>query len=693
MLRNSGFVRLHCDRAVTATDTATTLDQLCVDTIKTLSMDAVQKANSGHPGTPMALAPLAYVLYTRVMKHNPRDPRWPDRDRFVLSAGHASMLLYSTLYLSGYDVSLEEDIMRFRQLGSRAAGHPEYWHMPGIEVTSGPLGQGISHSVGMALAERMLAARFNRPGHEVIDHHTFVIASDGDIEEGISSEASSLSGHLGLGRLIVFYDQNHISIEGDTALALSEDTGRRYEAYGWHVHDLEEQIELDNLEHALRTAIDVEDRPSLIIVRTHIAQGSPHKQDTAGAHGSPLGEEEVKLTKQAIGWPSQEPFYVPPEALKQFRRCVERGAEQQAEWVKRMDAYAEAHAELAQELERLIRRELPAGWDAEVPRFHASGTMTATRKSSNTVLQWAAERVPELVGGSADLAPSTLTLIDGAGSVEKGSYGGRNLHFGIREHAMGAIVNGMTLHYLRGYGSTFFIFSDYMKGSLRLAALMGVPSIFVFTHDSIGLGEDGPTHQPIEQLAGLRALPGMPIIRPAGANETALAWRYAIASTDHPTALVFSRQGVPTWNPAAVPDDAIERGAYVLRDSYKEPDPPELILISTGTEVHICARAADLLEADGIATRVVSMPCMEHFDAQDQKYRDQVLPPGCRARVSLEAAATLGWDRWVGELGEAIGMHTFGASAPAGALYKHFGFTPERVAEAGKRAVQRAKGN
>ena len=677
---------------MTATDTATALDRLCIDTIRTLSMDAVQKANSGHPGTPMALAPLAYVLYTRMMRHNPRDPDWPDRDRFILSCGHASMLLYSTLYLAGYDVSLEEDIMRFRQLGSKAAGHPEHGHCPGVEVTTGPLGQGISHAVGFALAERMLAARFNRPGHDVVDHRTFVIASDGDLEEGISGEASSLAGHLGLGRLISFYDDNHISIEGNTALAFSEDVGKRYEAYGWHVQNLGEDLGLDRLQEALQTAIGVEDQPSMIIVRTHIAQGSPHKQDTASAHGSPLGEEEVKLTKQAMGWPSEEPFYVPEEALAHFRKCIERGAEAQAEWQSRFDAYAQKHPEPAQELQRMIRRELPPGWDSDVPRFHASGTMTATRKSSNTVLQWAASKVPELVGGSADLAPSTLTHIDDAGDVEAGSYEGRNLHFGIREHAMGAIVSGLTLHYFRGYGSTFLVFSDYMRGSIRIAALMGLPSIFVYTHDSIGLGEDGPTHQPIEHLAALRAVPGLSVIRPAGANETALAWRYAIASQDHPSVLVFSRQGVPTWNPAAIPADAIDRGAYVLRDSFKEPDPPDAILIATGTEVHICARAADLLEADGIATRVVSMPCVEHFAAQDAGYRDQVLPPSCRARVSLEAATTFGWHRWVGELGEAIGMHSFGASAPAGVLYKHFGFTPERVADSGRAAVERVKG-
>jgi transketolase len=676
---------------VTATDSATKLDELCVDTIRTLSMDAVQKAHSGHPGTPMALAPVAYVLYTRVMRHAPRDPEWPDRDRFVLSAGHASMLLYSTLYLSGYDVSLEDDIEQFRQLGSRAAGHPEYGHLPGIEATTGPLGQGISTAVGLALAERMLAARFNRPDHEIVDHHTFVIASDGDIEEGISSEACSLAGHLGLGRLICFYDQNHISIEGNTELALSENTALRYEAYGWHVQDLHENIGLDELEAALRTAKEVDDRPSLIVIRSHIGYGSPHKQDTAAAHGSPLGEDEVRLTKEAYGWDPDKQFYVPKEALDHFRGCVERGAELVSEWNQRFSTYQDSFPELAGEFSRLVRRELPPGWDAEVPEFHASGTMTATRKSSHEVLQWAAAHVPELVGGSADLTPSTLTRIDDGGDVEAGHYDGRNIHFGIREHAMGAVVNGLTLHYLRGYGSTFFVFSDYMRGSVRLAALMGCPSIFVYTHDSIGLGEDGPTHQPIEHLAGLRAMPGLRVVRPAGANETALAWHYAIASTDHPSALVLSRQGVPTWNPAAVPRDAIERGAYVLRDSYKEPGTPDLILISTGTEVNICAEAADLIEAGGIATRVVSMPCWENFADQDQAYRDRVLPPDCRARVSLEAASTFGWERWIGDAGEAIGMHTFGASAPAGALYKHFGFTPDHVAERGRAVVERVK--
>jgi transketolase len=675
---------------VTVTDTVTSLDELCVDTIRTLSMDAVQKANSGHPGTPMALAPLAYVLYTRIMRHNPRDPAWPDRDRFVLSAGHASMLLYSTLYLSGYDIDLD-DIKQFRQLGSKTPGHPEYGEVPGVEVTTGPLGQGIAHAVGMTLAERMLAASFNRGGHEIVDHRTFVIASDGDIQEGICSEASSLAGHLGLGRLIVFYDDNKIQLAGPVSEAFSEDVGARYEAYGWHVCNVGEDLSLERLEEATQAAMTEAERPSLVILRSHIGFGSPHKQDTPSAHGSPLGEEEVRLTKEAYGWDPDKHFYVPDEALKHFRGCVERGAELQSEWQKRFDDYAESHPELASELGRLFRGELPPGWDSEVPRFHASGTMTATRKSSHTVLQWAASHVPELVGGSADLATSTLTVVDDGGDVERGQYAGRNIHFGVREHAMGAVVNGLTLHYLRAFGSTFLIFSDYMRGSIRIAAVMGLPSIFAYTHDSIGLGEDGPTHQPIEQLAGLRAIPVLRVIRPAGANETALAWRHAVASRDHPSVLVFSRQGIPTWNPAAVPDDAIERGAYVLRDSFREPDPPDLIFISTGTEVHICARAADLLEADGIATRVVSMPCMENFAAQDSAYQHTVLPPTTRARVSVEAASTMGWDRWVGDAGETIGMETFGASAPAGALYRHFGFTPEQVAMRAREVVSRVK--
>ena len=653
----------------------TTLDELCVNTIRTLSMDAVQKANSGHPGTPMALAPLAYVLYTRVMEHAPSHPDWFDRDRFVLSCGHASMLLYSTLYLTGYGLTLD-DLKNFRQLGSPTAGHPEYGHAAGIETTTGPLGQGISTAVGMAIGERLFAERFNREGHEIVDHYTYVIASDGDLQEGVSSEASSLAGHLGLGKLISFWDDNHISIEGDTALSFTEDVASRYEAYGWHVQNLGEDIGLDRIEQALANAKDVRDRPSLIIVRTHIAPGSPNKQDTHGAHGSPLGDEEIRLTKEVYNWPSQEPFFVPEESLEHFRECGPRGEELVSAWNQRFEAYRADFPEEAAELERIVSRTLPEGWDADLPSKGPDAGSIATRKSSQDVIQWAAAQVPEMVGGSADLAPSTLTLIDGGGDVERGSFGGRNFHFGIREHGMGAITNGLVLHGFRSFGAGFFIFSDYMKASLRLAAIMRIPSTFVFTHDSIGVGEDGPTHQPIEQLATLRATPNINVVRPADFNETALAWQFALKATETPTALALSRQGVPTLDPATVPADAIERGAYVLQDSDGEPD---LILMASGTEVSIAIEAAALLE--DVKVRVVSMPCLDRFAEQDQAYRDSVLPPAVTARVSVEAAANLGWHRWVGDRGAVVAMESFGASAPAGALYKHFGFTGEHVAE------------
>jgi transketolase len=623
----------------------------------------------------MALAPITYLLYTRVMRHNPADPDWADRDRFVLSAGHASMLLYSMLYLTGYGLSLD-DLKNFRQLGSPTAGHPERGHAAGIETTTGPLGQGISNSVGLALAERMLAARFNQPGHEIVDHYTYTIASDGDLQEGVSSEASSLAGHLGVGRLIAFWDDNHISIEGETELSFTEDVGKRYEAYGWHVQNLGEDLELDRIEKAIDEAKSVDDQPSLIIVRTHIAPGAPTKQDTEAAHGAPLGEDEIKATKQAYDWPSDEPFFVPEEALEHFRKCIDRGKEQEAEWSQRLDAYRSEHPGLAAEFERIMSGKLPEGWDDDVPKFDPERGMIATRKASQEVIQWAASKVPELVGGSADLAPSTLTLIDGGGDVQKGDYAGRNLHFGIREHGMGAIVNGLALHGFRAYGSTFLIFSDYMKGAIRLSALMHLPSIWVFTHDSIGLGEDGPTHQPIEQLAHLRAVPNLYVVRPAGANETALAWQFAIEQEAAPTVMALSRQGLPIWDPAGVPADAIRRGAYVLRQTG-EGD-PDVILIGTGSELHIASEAADLLE--GMNARVVSMPCVERFFEQDQSYRDEVLPPAVRARVVVEAATTFGWERVATDDGAIVGMTTFGASGPQKALYEHFGFTPQNIA-------------
>jgi transketolase len=671
---------------MTTAATSTQLDELCVNTIRTLSMDAVEKAKSGHPGAPMALAPLAYVLYTRVMRHSPEQPDWFDRDRFVLSAGHASMLLYSVLYLTGYGLTLD-DLKNFRQLGSPTAGHPEYGHAAGIEATTGPLGQGLGMSVGLALAEAMLAARFNRPGNEIVDHRTYVIASDGDMQEGVGSEACSLAGHLGLGKLTVFYDSNHIQLAGETAMAFSEDVGKRFEAYGWHVQDVGEDLSLDRLAGAAEAAQDVADRPSLVIVRSHIGYGSPHKQDSYKAHGSPLGEEEVALTKEGYGWDPDAHFLVPDEVLARFRETIPRGKELVADWTERLDAYRAAEQDAYEELALVMERRLPDGWDREVPKFRPEDGMIATRKASQKVIQWAAARVPQLVSGSADLEPSTLTEIEDGGSVERGDYSGRNVHYGVREHGMGAIVNGLNLHGLRAFSSTFFNFVDYMKPAVRLAALMRLPSIFVYTHDSIGLGEDGPTHQPIEQLALLRATPNTYAVRPAGGNETALGWRFALESEETPVALILSRQGLPVWNPSAVPADAIHRGAYVLRESYK--DEPDLILIGTGSEVHICTAAADLLEADGIATRVVSAPCLDRFAEQDESYRDGVLPPSVRARVSVEAASELGWTTWTTDDGEAIGMTTFGASAPHTDLYEHFGFTPERVAERGKAVVER----
>ncbi|MGH2906632.1 MAG: transketolase [Solirubrobacterales bacterium] len=666
----------------TATDAA--IEKLAVDTIRTLSMDGVQAANSGHPGTPMALAPFTYVLYTRIMRHTPQNPQWAARDRFILSAGHASMLLYSTLHLTGYGISLD-DLKNFRQLGSPTAGHPEYGHAPGIETTTGPLGQGISTAVGFAIGEALMRDRFATDDFDPVGHYTYVIASDGDIEEGISSEAGSLAGHLGLGRLIAFYDDNHISIEGDTSLALSEDTGKRYEAYGWHVINIGEDIGLDTIEDAIKQAQAVTDRPSLIIARTHIAFGSPNKVDTEGAHGSPLGEDEIKLTKEAYGYPSLEPFFVADEVRDHYAKTAERGELAFKEWEGNFDAYAANHPELAAELNRLLVGELPQGWDDAIPTFDPADKPVATRKASETVIQWAAAQVPELVGGSADLAPSNLTLIADAGSIEKNAFSGRNMHFGIREHAMGAAVNGLTLSGLRGYGATFLIFSDYMKPAMRLAALMNVPSIFVFTHDSIGLGEDGPTHQPIEQLWALRATPNLNVIRPADANETALAWHFALKQNGRPSMLALSRQNLRILG--NVPSDAIERGAYVVQDSEPEP---ELIFIATGSEVEIALDAAEITEADGIATRVVSAPCLESFGEQPQSYRDEILPPAVKARVSVEAGSTVGWHRWVGDAGYCVGMESFGASGPQPDLYKHFGFTAEKVAEHGK-AVAREK--
>ncbi|MEZ5075083.1 MAG: transketolase [Solirubrobacterales bacterium] len=674
------------DRGETARDRgAAAPDELAIDTIRTLAMDAVQKANSGHPGTPMGLAPLGYVLYSQLMRHNPVNPRWPGRDRFILSCGHACMLQYACLHLCGYDLSLD-DIKQFRQWQSRTPGHPEYGHTAGVEVSTGPLGQGFANSVGFALAEAHLAATFNRPAHEIVDHHVFTICSDGDMEEGIASEAASLAGYLGLGKLIAIYDDNKITIEGSTDLAFHDDVGKRFESYGWSVHELEINPPLEQITAALEEAKSVTDRPSLVVLPSHIGFGSPNKQDHASAHGAPLGVEEVALTKEALGWPYEEPFTVPDAVYELFAGVKERGIAAEAEWDERFEAYAAEHPDLAGELERIIRRgepSLPAL--AEAPKFEAGGDPVATRSASGKALNWLAPAVPELIGGSADLAPSTATNLNDFPSVRRHDFGGRNLHFGIREHAMGAIVNAMTIEGLRAYGATFLVFSDYMRGAIRLAAIMDVPSIFVFTHDSIGVGEDGPTHQPVEQLAALRAMPSLDVIRPADANETALAWHWLLGGDRDPTALALSRQKLPILDRAAIPDDAIERGGYVLRD----PDGggPELILIGTGSEVSLCLEAADLLADEGVGARVVSMPSMERFAEQDEAYRDEVLPPRVTARVSVEAATTFGWERWVGDRGLAVGIDHYGASAPAADVFAGFGFTAEAVADRARELI------
>lgn len=670
-----------------ATD-ARSLDELCVNTIRTLSIDGVERAASGHPGAPMALAPLAYQLYTRTLRHNPANPHWFDRDRFVLSAGHASMLLYSALHLTGYGISLD-DLKRFRQLGSPTAGHPEYEAegTPGVEVTTGPLGQGVGNAVGFALAERMLAARFNRDGHELVDHRTYAIASDGDMQEGVSAEASSLAGHLGLGRLTVFYDDNHVQLAGPTSMGFSEDVAARYEAYGWHVQNLGEDLSLGALDAAIEAAREETARPSLIVLRTHIGYGAPNTQDTFKAHGSPLGEDETRLTKEAYGWDPDAHFLVPDEAAAHFREALDRGERAEADWNERAEAYRAEHPELWEGLSQVIEGRLPEGWEADPPRFDPGDDPIATRKASAAVIQWAAGVIPQLVSGSADLEPSTNTEIEDGGSVTREDYSGRNVHYGVREHAMAAALNGLNLHGLKAFGSTFFNFLDYHKPSVRLAAVMGLPTIHVYTHDSIGLGEDGPTHQPVEQLATLRATPNVNVVRPADANETVRAWAFALAQDDGPCALVLSRQGLPILDPDAVPDYAIERGAYVLRAGAREQ--PDVILIATGSEVSVCLEAASALEGEGVAARVVSMPCFDRFIEQDASWRDSVLPPSCRARVSVEAGATLGWDRIVGEDGESIGMHGFGASAPSGDLFEHFGFTSEHVAERARTVIER----
>ena len=664
------------------------IDKLCIDAIRVLSMDAVQKADSGHPGTPMALAPLAYVLFTRHLRYNPKNPDWMNRDRFVLSAGHASMLLYSVLYLTGYDLSLD-DIKQFRQWESRTPGHPEYGYTPGVETTTGPLGQGISNSVGMAIAEAQLAALFNRPGHSVVDHHTYFIASDGDIMEGISHESSSYAGHLRLGKLIGFYDDNHITIEGDTELTFDDDTAKRFEAYHWHVQRVEDANDLDAIDRAIVAAKEVNDRPSLIIVRSHIGYGSPNKHDTAEAHGSPLGADEIRLTKEALGYPSQEPFYVAPEALDHWRAMTPRGEQLEGEWQKKYDAWKTAHQADAAELERRLRGYLLDGWEELIPTFTADNGSIASRAASGTVLNAIAPKVPELVGGSADLASSTNTIVKGAPSLKSGDYSGRNFHFGIREHGMGGVMNGMSVHGgFIPYGATFLIFSDYMRPAVRLAAIMNRHVIYVYTHDSIGLGEDGPTHQPIEQLSTLRAIPDFTLIRPADASETAEAWRAALKHKG-PVALVLTRQKLGFIDRTRyAPAVGVARGAYVLSDS--PGGDPQVLLMSSGSEVALILEAQEKLEAEGIRARVVSMPSHELFAAQSQDYRDSILPPGIR-RISIEASHPMSWQRWVGCDGVALGLHRFGASAPYKQLYEHLGLTVDKVVETARQLAQPRK--
>jgi transketolase len=653
------------------------LDELCINTIRCLAMDAVQKANSGHPGLPMGAAAMAYVLWTRHLRHNPRDPAWPNRDRFILSAGHGCMLLYSLLHLTGYDLPLDE-IKRFRQWGSKTPGHPEHLLVEGIETTTGPLGQGFGNGVGMAIAQKYLAAYFNRPGHELVDYKVYAIVSDGDLMEGVASEAASLAGHLGLDNIIYLYDNNHISIEGSTDLAFTEDRGKRFEAYGWFVQDLADGNDLEAVDRALRAAQAERGRPSLIVARTHIAYGSPNKQDTAAAHGAPLGEEEVKLTKQRFGWPLEPAFYIPDESLAHFRKALDRGQRWESEWQGRLEAYRRAYPELAAEWDRYVRGGLPSGWTAKIPSFKPSDGPLATRQASGKVLNAIAPSLPTLIGGSADLAPSTDTLIKGAADFQKGSYGGRNMHFGVREHGMGAILNGMALSGLLPYGATFLIFSDYARPTLRLAALMEAHSIFVFTHDSIFLGEDGPTHEPIEHLPALRAIPNLCFIRPADANETAVAWRVAIERQAGPVALALTRQSLPVIDQQKYASaEGLARGAYNLADS--PGGHPEIILIASGSEVSVALESYERLSGEGIAARVVSMPSWDLFEKQPQTYKDEVLPPQVTARLAIEAASPFGWERYVGWRGAVIGMTRFGASAPYKVLAEKFGFTAANV--------------
>jgi transketolase len=681
------------------------IDTQCINTIRTLSIDAVQQAKSGHPGTPMALAPVVYTLWQRFLRFDPEDPIWPNRDRFVLSVGHASMLLYAMLHLTGVkavnaryerlgelSVTLE-DIKRFRQLGSKCPGHPEYHLTSGVETTTGPLGQGCGTSVGMAIAARWLALHFNRPDFPIFDYRVYALCGDGDMMEGVTSEAASLAGHLGLSNLCWIYDSNHVTIEGHTDLAFSEDVAARFMAYGWNVRRLSDANDTERLAECLESFRGAEDQPTLIIVESHIGYGAPHKQNTSAAHGEPLGEEEVRLAKRSYGWPEEAKFLVPEGVREHLRAGIgQRGRQHRQAWFARLEEYRATYPELADQLERMQRRELPDGWDVELPTFPANEKGIAGREASGRALNAIAKHHPWLIGGAADLAPSTKTRLafEGAGDLSAEDPGGRNLHFGIREHAMGAIANGLALSKIRVFGSGFLIFSDYMKPAIRLSALMELPVIYIFTHDSIGVGEDGPTHQPVEQLTALRGIPGLITLRPADANEVVEAWR-VIAGLEHqPACLVLSRQALPTFDRTRyAPAADVARGAYVLADA--ENGEPEVLLIGTGSEVSLCVEVYERLESEGIPARVVSMPSWELFEQQDQAYRDRVLPPEIRARVAVEQGSVLGWDRYVGMSGAKIGMHTFGSSAPLKDLQTKFGFTPEKVLAAAKDQLAAAK--
>ena len=677
------------------------LEQLAINTIRTLSMDAVEAAKSGHPGTPMALAPAAYVLFNEVLRYDPQRPNWPNRDRFVLSCGHASMLLFSVLHLTGIQqvgddgqpsgqpaVTLD-DIRHFRQLHSRCPGHPEYGHTSGVETTTGPLGQGISNSVGMAIASRWLAQHYNRPDFDLFDFNVYAFCSDGDLMEGVGSEAASIAGHLKPSNLCWVYDDNHITIEGNTSLAFSEDVARRFAGYGWNVVKVADVNDLDALRAAIQGFQATADRPTLIIARTVIAWGAPHMANTSEAHGAPLGAEEIRLTKRAYGWPEDQQFLVPPEVPAHFAEGIgQRGRSLRQGWEAMMDKYRQQYPELTAQLDLIERHELPAGWDAGIKTFPADAKGVASRVSSGKVLNQVAKNVPWLVGGSADLAPSTRTLLefDGAGDFAAGSYGGRNFHFGIREHAMGSICNGIALCGLRPYGATFFVFSDYMRPPIRLAAIMHLPVLYVFTHDSIGVGEDGPTHQPIEQLAALRSIPNLVVLRPADANEVVEAYRVVMQLKDRPAALILTRQNLPTLDRTKyAPASGVQKGGYVLSEAAGGK--PQVILIATGSEVAATLAAQDLLAAEGIAARVVNLASWELFDAQPAEYRDAVLPPGVTCRVAVEAGVQLGWSKYIGTCGRFVGMTGYGTSGPVGTLMKYYGFTAENIVAAAKGAM------